>query len=632
MEGTVFGYFNRSVERFPDKDYQRIKVAGSFQGVTYKEAYDTVLEIGTGLMSFGVDKDDRVGFICDLRPEWILVNLALQGIGAPDVPRDTDVPLPELEVIVDDSRPRFMIVENEKALEKVYSIMDTFPFIAGVFVIEKEFKRRKNVYSLDDVIAEGRAQLEKGNNMFLEGAERISPDDISTLVYTSGTQGLPKGVILTHSNFAHQFEVIPPLWGLNENDRVLCFLPPWHLLERAVEYFVLVIGGSMSYTTTKDILKDLVVEKPTFIASVPRVWIAIYERVQKEIRNQRPPLNGVVASLVENALAYKKAVNTRNNRYPDASYEAGGKMKAIRDSAVHYVSYKLADLLVFSKVRKTLGGELRGAVFGGAHLPEHVEDFLDAAGLDVLEAYGMTEASPVLTARAFGGTLYTAGKPIPQTEIQILDQYLNPVERGKPGVIYARGPQIMKGYTNQELTSQVLSPSSDGHALKWYNTGDLGLITLSGHLKILGRVKDDFKLLSGEWVTPQPVEDMIRESEYVNDAMLVGTDQKFVGALIFPEWDNLKRYAKEQNIEYPNDDRESAQVALSRDKRIRALIEREIRERVTETKGIRPWEEVVRFAIIPHEPRIGAELTATLKIRRHFVRQEYASVIEELFS
>jgi long-chain acyl-CoA synthetase len=364
---------------------------------------------------------------------------------------------------------------------------------------------------------------------------------------------------------------------------------------------------------------------------VPRVWTAIYERVHKEIRRQRPPLNRVLASLLEKALAHKKVVNMRNGRYPDESYYTGDRMKALKDSAVHYVSYKLADLLLFSKVRKMLGGELRGAVFGGAHLPEHVEDFLDAAGLDVLEAYGMTEAAPVLTARAFGGTLYTAGRPIPGTEIQILDQYLNRVEPGKPGVIYARGPQIMKGYTNQELTRQVLSPSSDGQLLKWYNTGDLGLITPSGHLKILGRAKDDFKLLSGEWVTPQPVEDMIRESEYVNDAMVVGADRKFVGALIFPEWDSLRRYAREQGMEFPDDDPEAAQIAMARDKRIRALIEREIRERVSEEEGIRPWEEVVRFAIMPREPRIGAELTATLKLRRHFIEQEYESAIEELF-
>jgi long-chain acyl-CoA synthetase len=457
------------------------------------------------------------------------------------------------------------------------------------------------------------------------------PDDIATVVYTSGTQGIPKGVILTHANFAHQFEAIPPLWELNENDRVLLFMPPWHLLERAVEYFVLVIGASMSYTTTRDILKDLAIEKPTFVVSVPRVWTAIYERTQKGIRSQRPPLNNMLPSLVEKALIYKKAVNTRNNRYPDATYHSGSPLKTFRDSAVHFASYKLADRLIFSRLRKTLGGELRAAVVGGAHLPEHVEDFLDAAGLVVLEAYGMTEAAPVLTAKTFGGTLYTAGKPIPGTEIQILDRYLNPVEPGKPGVIYARGPQIMKGYTSQELTSQVLSPSSDGHPLKWYNTGDLGFITESGDLKILGRVRDDFKLLSGEWVTPQPVEDMIRESEYVNDVMLVGADRKFVGALIFPEWDSLKRYAKENGVEYPDDDPAAANLALSQDEEIEALIESEIRERVSEEKGIRPWEEVVRVAIIPQEPRIGAELTATLKIRRHFVKEEYGSVIEELF-
>ncbi|MGB3905325.1 MAG: AMP-binding protein [Anaerolineae bacterium] len=632
MTDTLFGFFHRTVQRFPDRDYQRIKRGDSFHGVTYREAHQSVLEIGTGLMSFGVGKGDKVGLICDNRPEWILINLALQGIGSADVPRDSDVPLPELKAIVDDSKPRFVIVENEKVLQKVQAIMDTFPFVAAAFIIEGGSQRRKNVYTLDDVVAEGRAQLSQGNTDFLEAAQRVSPDDVCAIVYTSGTQGVPKGVILTHSNFAYQFEVVPPLWQLDENDRVLCLLPPWHLLERTVEYFVFVIGGSMSYTTTRDLLKDLALEKPTFIASVPRVWTALYERTLKQMRRQRHPLNDVLASLLEKALKYKKAVNIRNNRYPDASYDAGDRMKAFKDSAVHLVAYKLVDLLIFSKLRKALGGKLRGAVFGGGHLPEHVEDFLDAAGLNVLEAYGMTEAAPVLTARPFGGTLYTAGKPIPGTEIQILDRYLNPVEPGTQGVIYARGPQIMKGYTNQELTSRVLSPSSDGHPLKWYNTGDLGLITPSGDLKILGRARDDFKLLNGEWVTPQPIEDIIRTSEYIDDAMLVGADKKFVGALIFPQWDNVKRYARERNVDYRDDDPVAANLALAEQDQIKSLIEKEIGERVSEQQGIRPWQEVVRFAIIGEEPRIGAELTATLKIRRHFVREEYEEIIEELFS
>ena len=190
----------------------------------------------------------------------------------------------------------------------------------------------------------------------------------------------------------------------------------------------------------------------------------------------------------------------------------------------------------------------------------------------------------------------------------------------------------MKGYTNQELTTRVLSPSSDGHPLKWYNTGDLGLITPSGDLKILGRARDDFKLLNGEWVTPQPIEDIIRTSEYIDDAMLVGADKKFVGALIFPEWDNVRRYARERNVDYRDDDPVAANMALAEQDQIKSLIEKEIRERVSEQQGIRPWQEVVRFAIIGEEPRIGAELTATLKIRRHFVREEYEEVIAELFS
>lgn len=632
MEGTVFGFFNRTVDRFPDHDFQRIKKGGSFHGVTYREAYQTVLEIGTGLMSFGVGKGDKVGLICDNRPEWILINLALQGIGAPDVPRDCDVPLPQLKGIIDDSRPRFLIVENEEVLERVYPMTDVFPFIAAVFVMEGASRREENIYSLDDILVEGRAQLRLGNDDFLEAAERVSTDDVCTIVYTSGTQGVPKGTILTHSNFAYLFDVVPPLLDLTENDRVLSFLPPWHLFERAVDYLVLTMGASMSYTTTKDVLEDFGLEKPTFFASVPRVWMALAERAQKEIRRQRPPLKKILTGLLERALIYKKAVNTRNNRYPDASYDAGGRIKAARDSAAHYISYKLADLLIFSRIRKMLGGHLRGAVFGGGHLPEHVEDFLDAAGLDVLEAYGMTEAAPVLTVRGFGGTLYTAGKPIPGTEIQLLDEYLNPVGPGKKGVIYARGPQIMKGYTNPELTSQVLSPSSDGSTLKWYNTGDFGMITSSGDLKFLGRVGDDFKLLNGEFVIPQPIEDAIRTSEYIDEAMIVGADQKFVGALIFPEWENLKRYAQEQNIEYPQGDADAARTALSQDQRIKTFISKQIRQRVSVENGFRPWEEVVGVAIISQELRVGAELTATHKVRRHFIKQQYEAVIEGLFS
>jgi long-chain acyl-CoA synthetase len=627
----MFNYFKRSVDRFPDRDFQRIKEGRSFSGVTYREAYRTVLEIGTGLASFGVGNGDKTLLICDNRPEWILINLALQGLGAPDVPRDSAVPLPELEGILDDSKPRFLIVEDEEILDRIHPVTAGFPSIAGIIVMGGITKARQNVYSLEEVLTEGRTQLAQGDNSFLEAAQRVAPDDISTIVYTSGTQGIPKGTILTHANFAYLFEVIPPLLDLTEDDRVLSFLPPWHLFERAIDYIVFAMGASMSYTTPREVLRDLALEKPTFFASVPRVWTALYERASKQIRRQRPPLDRLLPGLVDKAIIYKKAVNTRNGRYPYPEVSSAGKTKILRDIASNFLAFRLADLLVFSRLRKMLGGELRGAVFGGGHLPEHVEDFLDAAGLEVLEAYGMTEASPVLTIRLFGGTLYTAGKPIPGTEIQILDKYLNPVESGTQGVIYARGPQIMKGYTSLELTSRVLSPSSDGQGLKWYNTGDFGVITPTGDLKILGRVGDDFKLLNGEWVTPQPLEDMIRTSEYVDEVMLVGADQKFVGALIFPEWDNLERYAGEQGIDYPTEDREATHRTLSQNKAVRELISAEVRERVSHEKGIRPWEEVVKFAIIPQKLRAGIELTATIKLRKHFIKEEYAQVVEDLY-
>jgi long-chain acyl-CoA synthetase len=631
MERTMFGYFHKSAQRFPDKDFQRVKKGGTFRGVTYREAYDTVLEIGTGLINLGVGRGDKVALICDNRPEWILINLALQGIGAPDVPRDSAVPLSELTSILDDSKSRFLIVENEEVLDRIHPILDHFPIVAAVFLMEGNPRGKENVFSLDDVLTEGRTQVAQGDNALLEAAHKVSPDDVSTIVYTSGTQGIPKGTVLTHSNFAYLFEVVPPLLELTENDRALSFLPPWHLFERAIDYIVLAMGASMSYTTPKDVLRDLALEKPTFFASVPRVWTALYERAIKEMKRQRPPLDRILPSLVERAIIYKKAVNRRNGRYPYPTENSGDRLKALRETASNFLAYRLADLLVFSRLRKMMGGELRGAVFGGAHLPEHVEDFLDAAGLEVLEAYGMTEASPVLTIRLFGGTLYTAGKPIPGTEIQILDKYLNPVEPGTQGVIYARGPQIMKGYTSLELTSRVLSPSSDGQPLKWYNTGDFGVLTPTGDLKILGRVGDDFKLVNGEWVIPQPIEDMIRTSQYIHEVMLVGADRKFVGALVFPEWESLERYAREQSVDFPKDDPEAGHLALSTNEDIRALIAKEIRQRVSGDNGIRPWEEIVTFAILPQELRVGTELTATIKLRRHFIRQEYEQAIEDLY-
>jgi len=631
MERTMFHYFQRSVERFPDKDYQRIKKGRCFGGVTYRQSYQTVLEIGTGLISFGVGKDDRVAVICDNRPEWILINLALQGIGAPDVPRDCAVPLPELRGILDDSKPRFLIVENDEVLDRIHPELTDFPFVAATFVIDGSSKGRENTYTLEDVLTEGRSQLGQGGSALLEAANRVSTNDVCTVVYTSGTQGIPKGTVLTHSNFAYIFEAVPPLLELTENDRALSFLPPWHLFERALDYIIFALGASMSYTTPKDVLTDLALEKPTFFASVPRVWTALYERAQKEIRRQRPPLDRLLPNLVEKAIAYKKTVNRRKGRYPYPADYGGNSVRGVRATAANFLAYKVADLLVFSRLRKMLGGELRGAVFGGAHLPEHIEDFLDAAGLEVLEAYGMTEASPVLTIRLFGGTLYTAGKPLPGTDIQVLDKYLNPVEPGTQGVIYARGPQIMKGYTSLELTSRVLSPSSDGQPLKWYNTGDYGVITPTGDLKILGRVGDDFKLVNGEWVIPQPLEDMISTTPFVNEVMLVGANRKFVGALIFPQWDAVEQYAHEHHIEFPREDREAGHLALSKNEDIRALFGKEIRQRVSREKGIRPWEEVVKFAIIPQELRIGAELTATIKLKRNFIGQEYASLIENLY-
>ncbi len=633
MPDTVYGFFEKSAKEFPNKDFQRAKDRdGIFQGTTYAQAYNTVFEIGTGLMSLGVNYGDRVALICDNRPEWILINLALQGIGAPDVPRDVDVPLEQLVAILDDSRSKFLIVENQKALEKVYEAQKSLGFqISGIVVIEKEPKKREGVFSLEDIVKEGRTQLALRNDIFSKAKDRITPDDISTIVYTSGTEGIPKGTILTNANFDCQLDKIPPLLNLNENERVLSFLPPWHLLERIVDYMVFAIGGSLSYTTQKDIMKDIVLEKPTFIASVPRVWTRVYERVQKDIQRKGPKTRALANKLLKGALEYKRARNTLARRYPDSpDHNSTDMIKAAGTAAKYFAAYRAADLMIFSRLRKMLGGELKGAIFGGAHLPEHVEDFLDAAGLDVLEAYGMTEAAPVVTVRLFGGTLYTAGKPIPGTEVQIFDRYLQKVEPGEQGVVYARGPQIMRGYTDEEKTRKVLSPATDG-GKSWYNTGDLGVITPNGDLIIKGRLGDNFKLSNSQWITPQPIEDLINQSKYVSEAMVVGLNQEDVRALIWPSWDAVIQYARQEKIEIP-DDPEQAREALAENEKIIELIKKDIIKRWhAEQDRFMPYEEPVKFAIIPDELTVGAGLTATLKIKRADMMERYRKPIADLY-
>ncbi len=260
MQGTVFSFFNESARKFPDRDFQRVKLQGDehFTGVSYGQAYQEVLEIGTGMISLlGVKPGDNIALICDHCPEWIKVNLAIQGIGARDVPRDREVPGKTLESIVWDSQARALILEDNETLDRTEKIREKLPSVDKIMVIKPGKNQRAGILYLKDLVAEGRAQLADGSTAFLDAAERVSPDDISTIIYTSGTEGEPKGAMLRHSSFAYLAKHLPPILDLTEKDSVAVFLTPWHVMGRLIQQMVFAVGASMTYSTPRSLMSDL---------------------------------------------------------------------------------------------------------------------------------------------------------------------------------------------------------------------------------------------------------------------------------------------------------------------------------------------------------------------------------------
>ncbi|MBR32899.1 MAG: long-chain fatty acid--CoA ligase [Spirochaetaceae bacterium] len=604
-----------------------VRHSGAYRVFTYDQVFQEASEIAAGLISMGIEKGDRIGLFADNRYEWMQVSLGITFAGAADVPRGTDVTVDELSYIVDHSRMRMAVVENRATLEKLNrSSINADQLLATISIEETD----ERCISMEQLKIRGRDYLDKNPSCIKDRIATIGLKDLYTLIYTSGTTGLPKGVMLSHGNLISQVQRIP--FTIKPSERALSILPVWHIFERNFELLTIFCGACTYYSSIRTLKEDLKLVRPSFMASAPRLWESIYAGILMNVAKAPAVRRGLFKVAVSLAGAFRgsgRAIRRNNLRLkPDTGKYLLTLPYQILKWTVTAVPAVLMDFIVLRKIRAATGGSLRGSVSGGGALPIHVDKFFNDIGIPVLEGYGLTETSPVLAVRTFDHLVPgTVGPIYKDTEIRIVDlntgeiQWSNEPGRNRStnhlavkGEIHVRGPQVTSGYyRNEEATVKVLSP--DG----WFNTGDLGMMTANGCLKIVGRSKETIVLLGGENVEPGPIENRLLQSRLIQHCMVVGQDKKYLGALVIPEPAAFD--AAPEDLE-----------KLSKDPEVRAAIQKEIKELVNEASGFKSFERVVDIRLLPKAFEQGDELTAKLSVKRHVVTDRYEGLIEDMYS
>ena len=609
---------------------------GSFSPRPYKDLTQEVYRFAAGLSTIGVQRGVHVGLISENRPEWLVADLAIQALGAADVPRGNDTMPDELAFILSFAECSVVVVENADQLLKLAGIRQEMKLLRQVIVLDPEFSsdeqrvrevkmRRVSIHGYTDVVKAGDKVLDRNPRMVEDEIAKGAGEDTATIIFTSGTTGEPKGVVLTQENYIYEIGCIPNRLTVNPGDIWLCVLPVWHSYERLLQYVALGTGSALAYSKPVGtiMLADLSSVKPQWMGSVPRIWEAVRAGIYKNVQQAGGLKLLLFRFFVAVGGAHAFLTAMLHGLLPDFRK----RMRAL-DAAVAFLPWlllwplrALGNLLVFGKIKERLGGRFVAGVSGGGALPPAIDRFFSAAGILLLEGYGLTETTPVLAVRHQHRPVPgTVGSILEGTECRILNEEGSEVPAGEQGVIYVRGPGVMRGYYNRpDATAAVLS--EDG----WFNTGDLGMMTHSRELKLTGRAKDTVVLLGGENVEPLPIEQKITESEYIDTAVVVGQDQKFLGALVVPNQEMIERYADENHIPY------DGYSDLVRDSSILELLESQISGLVSAKNGFRGFERIYRFRPVEKPFEVGEELSSKQEVRRHVVAQKYRALIADIF-
>ena len=605
--------------------------ANKWQPVSFQELYERGRNLATGLIEIGVEARDHVVLFGDNRFEWILSDCAVQLCGAADVPRGRDVTDDELLYIIYHANIRVAFVETEALQEKICQLRSKLPELEEIILLDSGATPAEGVRTLNDVIEQGRKLRKNGDRRVEQRMENIRPDDLFTLIYTSGTTGKPKGVMLTHANMMSQMKVIPI--DLTYTDRVLSILPVWHIFERVFEVYTVCCGVCTYYSGIRTLADDLKSVDPTFMGSAPRLWENLHKRIMDNVRQAHPVRRALFHISRFLGRNYHSAMLYIRNKYLKTQPESPVKVLLLQFVNIFrwlimLPFYGFFNATVLEQIRlQTTGGSLKATISGGGALPSEIDEFLNSIGIPVLEGYGLTETSPVLAVRTHKNPVIgTVGPPVPETDIRIADPETGEViypnisrknlGKGMRGEILVRGPQVMKGYYKEpELTDQTIR---DG----WFHTGDLGMITFNDCLKILGRQKATIVLSNGENLEPEPIEMRLSQSRYIGHCMVVGQDQREIGALIVPDLDELN----EAGITA-----ESLEEA-TRDPKVHQIIKDEIRNKIINSNDFRYYEKIRRYCLLTDPFTVGEELTNLFKIKRHVIQEKHQATIDKLFS
>lgn len=578
-------------ENHSEKIAYATKKHNQWESVTHRELKAQVERLAAGLIELGVAAGDRIGIVSENRIEWVVTDFAVSAIGAIDVPVFYTLTSEQIAYIFRDCGVKGVVVSNQHQAEKLQEVRARIPTVEFIIVMNSNLPEMPGIISFDHALARGREAL--ANHGMREVLDQriasIKATDVLTLIYTSGTTGHPKGVMLSHRNILSNIQGAIDAFTISTDDSFLSYLPMCHSYERMSGYYLAFACGCTTYVaeSIETVAENMREVHPTVMTSVPRLFERMRQRIEASTKNQ----------------------SRAKQRIVSWAFALGMRIERGHCSTLDMMLRGVADRLVFAKVRQRMGNRLRFFISGGAAL--RIDDglFFKAIGLTILEGYGLTETSPVLTVNREGDTaLGTVGRPLPNVEIQIADD----------GEILARGPNVMVGYWNNEAATQAMIDQNG-----WLHTGDVGVFDAEGRLCITNRKKDIFVSSGGKNIAPQPVEAAILESRYVSQVVLIGDARDYCTALIVAEREASEEWARHHLLLF-----ETWEQLCTSDEFYRTI--------QAELNGLQhsfsKFERARKFTVLTEPFTIeNGMLTPTLKVKRRAVTEHYATIIDSMY-
>jgi long-chain acyl-CoA synthetase len=577
-----------------DKKFLFRKVNGVYEGINYAELKSETENFALGLAALGIKRGDKLAIIAENRPEWVYSDMAILGLGAVDVPLYPSLTAESVQFILNNSEAKGIIVSNKFQLNKILKIKSNCYLLKYIIVMnEKDITpKTQGLYSFKEIQEMGDLYGKSHTGYFRNCIRKVKEDDLCTIIYTSGTTGEPKGVMLSHKNILSNVTKTLEIFPIDKDDIFLSFLPMCHIFERMGGYYTgFSSGGSIYFAESIESISQNIIEvKPTILTTVPRLFERIHSKIIRNIESQSHTKQKIFAWAIETGRQYMIAKKEHNL------------------TAALSVKRKIADKLVYSKLREKMGGKLRFFISGGASLPRDVGEFFEAVGILIIEGYGLTESSPIITANKLDDYKFgSVGKVFPGVEVKIASD----------GEILAKGPNIMQGYyKNKKETDESLK---DG----WLHTGDIGHFDSDGFLMITDRKKHLFKTSGGKYIAPSHIENLFLASKYIEQFVLIGDRRMFLSALIVPDFEAIREYADSHNIEYKSNH------DLVNKKEIYDLFDKDMSQF---QKKLANYERVRKFTLLDHAFTIETgEITPSFKIKRKYVEEHYGTLINEMY-